>query len=439
MELSNYDIETLDWNYFAEGNANIILKNIEYKLALRLRKTATNQPKDESFCRKVATLISLEEEEAYFYEIIFNYFKGNERYLNKPTLVSLSESFVKFLASLIEGKRPGKRKSKQLEIRCQAAVVMPFLGYFDCNILSKENKNFISVEIKPKWGFLPFSKFISVQNSFKKSICRFCLHQHLKVKKGTVKDFSQYCPLDLFGDCKCKIIMALESLLRTPQNNIKTMMNGILIESSELEKFHIHHNICEILSEIFVEDSRELVGINTKTFSKELCLYSKFKRHSNDCVELGPGGIINLLKTLQCLDNYDIEYIGLKFKDILKESEFNEEDFLDYRSKLWSSFLASHTGRSQVETANLGVFDLCNYLISSTFKDCSIMVTFCEVSCYGIQPNFHRIVQLMGHFYKYEIKLVDLDPRHLQNLPYYYELDQEIVSTYMETLSKRIH
>ena len=335
MELLSCVIEALDWNYIAEGNANIVLKNTDNNLALRLRKITNtlNYDKNDS-SKKVGSLISLEEEQVFFHEIICSYFKENQKYLNIPTLVPLSEGFVKALASLIEEKRQNYRKNKQLKMKSQKAVVMPFLGFFDCDILSAENKNFISVEIKPKWGFLPFSKWISPENDFKKSICRFCLHQSLKLKKGTIDDISQYCPLDLFGDCKCKLTMALESLLRTPQNNIKIMINGKLVESSKLEKFHNYHNICEIISEIFVADSRESVEFETKIHSKQLCSNSKFKGHAKNCVELGHGGIINILKTLQSLDKHDIEYIGLKFKEILEDSIFKEEDFLDYQSCL---------------------------------------------------------------------------------------------------------
>ncbi|KAF7249711.1 Inositol-pentakisphosphate 2-kinase [Varanus komodoensis] len=50
---------------------------------------------------------------------------------------------------------------------------------------------------QPKCGFLPFSSYVSQEIKYK--VCRYCMHQHLKVAKGKWKRLSKYCPLDLFS------------------------------------------------------------------------------------------------------------------------------------------------------------------------------------------------------------------------------------------------
>ena len=53
--------------------------------------------------------------------------------------------------------------------------------------------------VQPKWGFLPRSEFISQETEVKRRVCRYCLHQHLKLKESSISEVSMYCPLDLFS------------------------------------------------------------------------------------------------------------------------------------------------------------------------------------------------------------------------------------------------
>jgi len=46
---------------------------------------------------------------------------------------------------------------------------------------------------QPKWGYLP--SFDDVRGR----VCRYCMHQFLKVKDGKWKLHSDYCPVDLFS------------------------------------------------------------------------------------------------------------------------------------------------------------------------------------------------------------------------------------------------
>ena len=42
----------------------------------------------------------------------------------------------------------------------------------------------LAVELKPKWGFLPSSPFLQSHTAaIKRSVCRYCMHQHYKRSK----------------------------------------------------------------------------------------------------------------------------------------------------------------------------------------------------------------------------------------------------------------
>lgn len=56
--------------------------------------------------------------------------------------------------------------------------------------------SFGTVCLQPKWGYLP-----SVEDDIRGRVCRFCMHQYLKVKDGQWTSRSSYCPLDLFSGC----------------------------------------------------------------------------------------------------------------------------------------------------------------------------------------------------------------------------------------------
>ena len=58
-----------------------------------------------------------------------------------------------------------------------------------------------------------------------KVMCRHCIQQYQKLRIGKVKEMSQFCPIQLFGESKSQLI-ALMTLLQTPQNNFVFRMNG---------------------------------------------------------------------------------------------------------------------------------------------------------------------------------------------------------------------
>ena len=58
-------------------------------------------------------------------------------------------------------------------------------------------------------------------------LCRYCMHQKLKLTDGKIVSISGYCPTDLFsGDERC-MEFALAALFENPQNNLKVFLDGV--------------------------------------------------------------------------------------------------------------------------------------------------------------------------------------------------------------------
>jgi hypothetical protein len=65
----------------------------------------------------------------------------------------------------------------------------------------------LTVELKPKWGFLPSSPFLSPHSAaVKQRVCRFCMHQQLKRSRGEGSEHNSGAPpvrRQKLTDCHC--------------------------------------------------------------------------------------------------------------------------------------------------------------------------------------------------------------------------------------------
>jgi len=118
--------------------------------------------------------------------------------------VPLTSSFVNSLAKSSGPGRPDfRRREAELDPDSRFGFVMP-----DLTVFPNAKKPTICVEIKvtvpsrrwslaplnnyflinqPKAGYLPQSDYISGAHMIKKQICRYCMYQRLKFKKGEVE------------------------------------------------------------------------------------------------------------------------------------------------------------------------------------------------------------------------------------------------------------
>lgn len=170
-------------------------------------------------------------------------------FLNSATeLVHLKSKLVNHISRRVEAERPLHRLDKTLHLDDQYALVMDDL----CALPLKLTRLIkpvdfcgptISIEIKPKQGFLPIHRLLmkstaNEQLSAKlKCSCLYGLTQHLKLARGRIQEMSDYCPINLFSGCPVKMKNALENLLKNPQNNLRIFKDLILAydETSQMK------------------------------------------------------------------------------------------------------------------------------------------------------------------------------------------------------------
>lgn len=178
-----------------------------------------------------------------------------------PELIHLKSKFVNWLSSTTEINRPRHRLDKTLHLDDQYALVMDDL----CTLPIKLTRNLgqldfigptLSIEIKPKQGFLPIYKpsvMASSNNGFTSpkftSSCLYGLTQNLKLARERIKERSNYCPINLFSGCPVRMRSALEGLIRNPQNNLRIFKDLILAygESNQMK-------LTDTLREFFCEN-----------------------------------------------------------------------------------------------------------------------------------------------------------------------------------------
>ncbi|TFK04982.1 vacuolar protein sorting-associated protein 4A [Platysternon megacephalum] len=216
------DAEKMDeneWKYHGEGNKSLVVSHSQRCVVLRFLKFSPNRNKaPEEILRHLQNIVD-------FGKHVMKQFFG-EKYVHYGEVVQLPLDFVKQLCLKIQSERPESRCDKDLDTLSGYAMCLPNLTRLQTYHFV-EHRPILCVEIKPKCGFIPFSSHVSQE--IKHKVCRYCMHQHLKVANGKWKRLSKYCPLDLFSGNKQRMHFALKSLLQEAQNNLKIFKNGELI------------------------------------------------------------------------------------------------------------------------------------------------------------------------------------------------------------------
>jgi inositol-pentakisphosphate 2-kinase len=276
-----------------------------------------------------------------------------------------------------------------------------------------ENNGIITVEIKPKWGIICESIYIKNEHTAAKyHYCRYCMHQQLKydqvmklfLKKKSIETISDYCPMDLFSNNFERISKSIENLIENPQNNFKVFINHSEKQSSKIDQFIDRKSVIKKLTEILLETQ-----------------------------------ILQEIQRIQLLDDLDIEIIETLFKKYSKsvhcvfENQIEDSWIQEIVEKLKkiqpkaylcksSSPIDIPTNEKKTQFFNLDLSEkeilqkIREYLISHTFKDCSVMITF------SLKQE------------SYKIGIVDLDSKLASKIPKYKKLDEEIVQNFVKKM-----
>uniref|UniRef100_A0A1S3Y6U6 Inositol-pentakisphosphate 2-kinase n=2 Tax=Nicotiana TaxID=4085 RepID=A0A1S3Y6U6_TOBAC len=97
--------------------------------------------------------------------------------------IQVTQEFLETVESNVLSQRPAWRvDAAKVNPLCVSVMLMSDHSMFPLGMCKEACS--ISVEIKPKCGFLPHSEFIAEDNAIKKSVTRFQMHQALKLNQG---------------------------------------------------------------------------------------------------------------------------------------------------------------------------------------------------------------------------------------------------------------
>ncbi|XP_057434977.1 inositol-pentakisphosphate 2-kinase-like isoform X2 [Lotus japonicus] len=428
--------EAAHWVFRGEGAANLVLaytgsfpafigKVMRIRKAPRNGAHAVNKRSPSALTaherllwRDVDELISSPDNEAaglLFVRHVMEPLLGSN-YVDAGMHVLVSREFLESVEKNIIYQRPAWRvDSAQVDKHCDSVLLMSDHSLFTHGDL--DSSPCISVEIKPKCGFLPLSRFISEETEIKKRITRFAMHQALKLHQGETMLLSEYNPLDLFSGSKEKIHKAIKDLFTTPQNNFRVFINGSLIfgglgGGAEDTNIYIAKAFEDALKSVVQADD----GLCTENL---LTLVTEAVQKS---------GVLDRLLEVQKVDTVDIEgaihaYYDITCQRCMVCKELSEEQAERY--------ISLHSA-SLDESLRI----VRDYLIATTAKDCSLIMCFRprKEGDTGSISNNNVYLESTNQTFDFKVYFIDLDLKRMSKMEEYYELDKKIVSCYREMI-----
>ncbi|KAI7874719.1 hypothetical protein K492DRAFT_211387 [Lichtheimia hyalospora FSU 10163] len=367
------------WIYGAEGNATIVLRYVGDNshfigYILRLKKQSTLS-KDQG----PPPQFSLDFSNQVITPLI-----GPE-YMVPLSIVGVSQEFLEAISIKIEIHRPERRRSRQLDPTQQWGFLAPDLTY----------QYPWAIELKPKWGFKPASSKIHPEHRhIKKRTCRFCMHSCLKHSRTDL----EYCPMDLYSRDPIRVQRALKALRREKHLHKNYQTHG-----------RYQHELQDESIAPWMEDFLQQV----------LC---------RDPI------LTRLYRLQRQLDRMDIEHIWSIYTSVCNGQPLPGVHDINTWKQVVERFKARSASSSDTHHEDDYQQHLFEFVLSMIFKDCSIFISIAEVqndNVCNVHPKLRHPQSIRlsnGNTYRYNISLVDVDLKMMAKIPYWYELDQRIVS-----------
>ncbi|CAM8930841.1 unnamed protein product [Rhodiola kirilowii] len=422
-----------DWAYRGEGAANLVL---DYKgsdpayvgKVLRVQKASTHGScvNGSSVLTRHECLLwkdykdllvapTLEIAAQLYVKHVMSPLLGSE-HVDPGVCVHVSREFLECIQENALCQRPALRvDAATVNVHCHTALLISDHSVFVQG--SVKRRPCICVEIKPKCGFLPYSEFIAEENSIKKRITRFKMHQEFKLHQEEISHVSEYDPIDLFSRSKDKIFKAMKSLFHTPQNNFRVFLDGSLVfgglGGGTTDTDVLTASVLEDALQHFI-DARD--GLRTERFLK-LVADTIFKSM-----------VLDKLLQVQKLDDMDIEGAIHAYYNVISQPCTICESL-----KHMTSHKSSYVHKLPYDESLRIVRD---HLISATAKDCSVMLAFRPKGDEDGTISYDEVyLDPTKQSFDYKVSFIDLDMKRLEKMEHYYELDESIVSWYNQMIS----
>ncbi|XP_020218512.1 inositol-pentakisphosphate 2-kinase [Cajanus cajan] len=424
-----------EWVYRGEGAANLVLAYTGSSptfigKVMRIRKAPRNGAEVTSMrspssltaherllWKDVHELISSLDNEIAGQLFVLHVMKPllGSKYVDAGMLVGVSMKFLESVEKNVICQRPAWRvDNAQVDMHRDSVLLMSDHSLFTHGNLGSSPS--ISVEIKPKCGFLPLSRFISEGTAIKKRITRFQMHQALKLHRGEIALLSEYNPLDLFSGSKERIHKAIKDLFTTPQNNFRVFKNGSLIFGG-LGGGAEDTNFC--IAKAFEDALKSVIRADDGHCTENLLtLVAEAVKKS---------GVLDRLLEVQKLDNVDIEGAIHAYYDITRQQCMICRELSEEQLKRYSSLHSASLDES--------LRIVKDYLIAATAKDCSFMICFRPRKEGGSRSECSSIyLESTKQAFDFKVYFIDLDLKRMSKMEEYYELDKKIVSCYKEMI-----
>ncbi|XP_010539888.1 PREDICTED: inositol-pentakisphosphate 2-kinase isoform X2 [Tarenaya hassleriana] len=371
--------------------------------------------------REVEELVSCQDKEVaehMYVKLVMSPLLG-PKHVDAGTRLLVAREFLESVEENVVSQRPSWRvDAAKVDTLRSSVLLMDDHTLFTCGSIKDETC--ISVEIKPKCGFLPDSSYITEENAIKKTRTRFEMHQVLKRQGNEISEISQYDPLDLFSGTKDRIHKAIRALSGTPQNNFRVFLNGSLVFGN------FDGGIGK--TTVKVEHAFELLLKGIISAGDGLCA-DNFIQLVTDTIYTS--GVLDQLLGAQKLDKFDIEGVIHAYYDITGQActvcRGSDE------SKISSQYSSMHSVPLD-ESLNI----VKNYLIAATAKDCSLMISFRPTDAEHLGSSHSTLyLESTNQAFDYKVHFIDLDLKPLKKIEDYYELDKKIVARYLEIMKIR--
>ncbi|GJE89480.1 inositol-pentakisphosphate 2-kinase [Phanerochaete sordida] len=416
-----------DWKYISEGGSSIVFSYVGPAhdsfggTALRLRKALLSSPLDSPSL--VIPPVDDPDDPAIAFQHGVVARVLPEEYLPRLEAVQVSRAWLEELAVLAETQRPTERRAKDtIDLqRTRAVLATDLVG-----------GRVVAVEIKPKWGFLPSPTHLAPGTApVKTTTCRFCMHAQVRGARDADADPAHaYCPLDLFSGEPDRVRTALCALWDTwvsssgTTNNLRVFVHGHMVRPDATPT-----SIEALAAQLGLAGEFTLYTVRDAFVARVLPL-------------LRETSVLRLLANLQrTLDPLDIEGLALLWSRAYASQEpgialqtQSPDDGAPDASPLgaglsdptiddWKEFLDVYFAKNaQMDHDHPDAADLkyycVAYLLSATFKDCSLILRIPEDGAGSIT-------------------LIDLDVKPISRLAKWQQLDKEIVEGYKNAWKPR--
>jgi len=287
------------------------------------------------------------------------------------------------------------------------------------------------------------------------------MHAYMKKAKddpATALDEHQegYCPLDLYSGDDKRIGRAIVALWRAWElsegaaNNLRFFYEGVRVEPTDVSPrsafllalgspllpsqpaavAHLHSFLTSISP---LPSPANSPSASPLLFTSAPCTLSLLVSLLVPILLASP--LLPTLATLQAsLDTLDIE--GVSFQLVLNLDDDSQPPSpqlaLQPTLQEWIAWFAARE-TSTTDSRHT----LLSYLLSATFKDCSIFIRLApepKVSAASLLPGPSTSTSLK---FTASIKAIDLDPKPLSRLPKYFDLDRRIVESWKRMLEEK--